>query len=191
MCGGSNATGSCGSSDGINGGSSGWHSPRELPCPRLRSTGSYGTAVEGRLYTTQRQQQQLHSPRSVGNSCSAPGAPQQQQPSITGSKSTPGAGPAAAPASAAPYDLRVVAHSLGGLSMLVFCVMRAAAGQPHHVRRLVLLSPAGFHDVIPWAWRPFIFVLPYWHRLLAFMLGKERACACVCFGAGEGVMFQS
>lgn len=68
--------------------------------------------------------------------------------------------------------------------MLVFCVMRAAAGQPHRVRRLVLLSPAGFHDVIPWLWWPFIFVLPYWHRLLAFLLGKDRACECGCWLVG-------
>lgn len=70
--------------------------------------------------------------------------------------------------------------------MLVFCVMRAAAGLPHRVRRLVLLSPAGYHDVIPWAWWPFIFVLPYWHKLLVLLLGKERACECAvlcCEGA--------
>ena len=57
--------------------------------------------------------------------------------------------------------------------------MRAAAGLPHRVRRLVLLSPAGFHDVIPWAWWPFIYVLPYWHRLLVLLLGRDRACECV------------
>lgn len=44
-----------------------------------------------------------------------------------------------------PYNLRVVAHSLGGASMLMYLVMRLRSGQMHHVKRLVLLTPAGFH----------------------------------------------
>jgi hypothetical protein len=197
------AAGGCGSNGGSSGG--GWHSPREYAVPRLRSTGSVGTAVEGRQQRGRKQQQQQGgSPRSGGTSSSAPGAPNNQQQQHTpttsatlhsSSQSTPGTAPKPPPSAAAtgtattePYDLRVVAHSLGGLSMLMFCVMRAAAGLPHRVRRLVLLSPAGFHDVIPWAWWPFIFVLPYWHRLLVLLLGRDRACECVCEDGWGGVL---
>ncbi|WIA23329.1 hypothetical protein OEZ85_000094 [Tetradesmus obliquus] len=74
-----------------------------------------------------------------------------------------------------PYDLRVVAHSLGGMSMLVYLVMRCAAGQPHHVRRLILMSPAGYHHTVPAAFWPFIAVLPWWHRLLVLLVGRHRA----------------
>jgi hypothetical protein len=230
------AEAACAAAGGSNGGSSGgssggWLSPPATTPRPLRSSGSVGTAVEGRnnkawrlrqwqqqhqqqppvslqqpqqpislqrpAVSLQQQQRVLGSPRSCGTTSSAPGAPQQQQQQpCSSSKSNPGTAAAAAAAAAAgssaagptePYDLRVVAHSLGGLSMLVFCVMRAAAGQPHRVRRLVLLSPAGFHDVIPWAWWPFIWVLPYWHKLLALLLGKERACEGGPGGGGGGL----
>lgn len=42
-----------------------------------------------------------------------------------------------------PYNLRVVCHSLGGLLLLIYCTQRARAGRPHHISRLILLSPAG------------------------------------------------
>jgi hypothetical protein len=42
-----------------------------------------------------------------------------------------------------PYNLRVVSHSLGGLLMLIYCTQRARAGRPHHISKLILLSPAG------------------------------------------------
>jgi hypothetical protein len=74
------------------------------------------------------------------------------------------------------YDLRVVAHSLGGMSMLMYLVMRCAAGQPHHVRRLVLMSPAGYHHTVPAAFWPFIVVLPWWHKLLVLLVGRHHAC---------------
>jgi hypothetical protein len=47
-----------------------------------------------------------------------------------------------------PYNLRVVAHSLGGASMLMYLVMRLRSGRAHHVQRLVLLTPAGFHVIV-------------------------------------------
>lgn len=46
-----------------------------------------------------------------------------------------------------PYQLRVVAHSLGGASLLMYLVKCLKAGTPHHVHRLVLMSPAGWHKV--------------------------------------------
>jgi pimeloyl-ACP methyl ester carboxylesterase len=55
---------------------------------------------------------------------------------------------AAAAAEREPYNLRVVAHSLGGASMLVYLVMRLRSGRAHHVKRLILLTPAGFHAVV-------------------------------------------
>jgi hypothetical protein len=46
-----------------------------------------------------------------------------------------------------PYVLRVVAHSLGGMAVLIYCTERGRAGLPSHVRQLVLLTPAGYHKV--------------------------------------------
>ncbi|WIA40969.1 hypothetical protein OEZ86_004617 [Tetradesmus obliquus] len=57
-----------------------------------------------------------------------------------------------------PYNLRVVCHSLGGLVMLIHCIQRVREGRPHHVRRLILLSPAGFHMVIPRMFQPLVYV---------------------------------
>uniref|UniRef100_A0A383VBJ4 AB hydrolase-1 domain-containing protein n=1 Tax=Tetradesmus obliquus TaxID=3088 RepID=A0A383VBJ4_TETOB len=57
-----------------------------------------------------------------------------------------------------PYNLRVVWHSLGGLVMLIHCIQRVREGRPHHVRRLILLSPAGFHMVIPRMFQPLVYV---------------------------------
>jgi len=45
-----------------------------------------------------------------------------------------------------PYNLRVVCHSLGGMLVLMYCTQRARAGRPHHVSRLILLSPAGMRQ---------------------------------------------
>ena len=48
-----------------------------------------------------------------------------------------------------PYRLRAVAHSLGGSSLLVYAVMCRRLGRPHHLYRLILLTPAGFLDNLP------------------------------------------
>lgn len=53
------------------------------------------------------------------------------------------------PAPTAPYKLRCVAHSLGGMSVLVHLVNRLREGRPHNVSRLLLLTPAGFHKYCP------------------------------------------
>jgi len=58
-------------------------------------------------------------------------------------------GVAAAPVAVRePYNLRVVAHSLGGASMLIYLIMRLRSGRPHRLQRLVLLTPAGFHPTV-------------------------------------------
>eukprot|EP00798_Chlamydomonas_sp_ICE-L_P032016 gene32016-16537_t len=56
---------------------------------------------------------------------------------------------AAARAAGEPYYLRAVGHSLGGMALMIHTVMRARAGLPSHVHRLVLLTPAGFHYDYP------------------------------------------
>ncbi len=48
-----------------------------------------------------------------------------------------------------PYRLRVVAHSLGGAALLVYAVQCRRMRRPHHIYRLILLTPAGFLEKIP------------------------------------------
>ncbi|CAM0881285.1 unnamed protein product [Alopecurus aequalis] len=45
-----------------------------------------------------------------------------------------------------PYNLCVICHSLGGAVMLMYVVTSRLAQKPHRLSRLVLLSPAGFHE---------------------------------------------
>lgn len=45
-----------------------------------------------------------------------------------------------------PYKLCAVCHSLGGAAMLMYVITRRVEEKPHRLSRLVLLSPAGFHD---------------------------------------------
>lgn len=40
-------------------------------------------------------------------------------------------------------------HSLGGASLLIYAVYCGLAGRPHHLRRMVLLTPAGYHANYP------------------------------------------
>ncbi len=58
------------------------------------------------------------------------------QPELAG---TPGGDPRQGPA----YRLRAVGHSLGGAMLLMYAVHRRMEGKPHHLSRLVLLTPAG------------------------------------------------
>ncbi|XP_062158249.1 uncharacterized protein LOC133865790 isoform X2 [Alnus glutinosa] len=44
------------------------------------------------------------------------------------------------------YKLCAVCHSLGGAAMLMYAITRRVEEKPHRLSRLVLLSPAGFHD---------------------------------------------
>ncbi|CAE5957852.1 unnamed protein product [Arabidopsis arenosa] len=45
-----------------------------------------------------------------------------------------------------PYKLCVVSHSLGGAAVLMYIITRKIEEKPHRLSRLILLSPAGFHD---------------------------------------------
>ncbi|CAI0450651.1 unnamed protein product, partial [Linum tenue] len=45
-----------------------------------------------------------------------------------------------------PYKLCAICHSLGGAAMLMYVVTRRIEEKPHRLSRLILLSPAGFHQ---------------------------------------------
>ncbi|XP_020867085.1 lipase member M isoform X2 [Arabidopsis lyrata subsp. lyrata] len=45
-----------------------------------------------------------------------------------------------------PYKLCVISHSLGGAAVLMYVITRKIEEKPHRLSRLILLSPAGFHD---------------------------------------------
>ncbi|XP_020098669.1 uncharacterized protein LOC109717345 [Ananas comosus] len=45
-----------------------------------------------------------------------------------------------------PYKLCAVCHSLGGAAMLMYVITRRMDSKPHRLSRLILLSPAGFHE---------------------------------------------
>ncbi|GMJ14913.1 hypothetical protein like AT1G73920 [Hibiscus trionum] len=45
-----------------------------------------------------------------------------------------------------PYKLSAIAHSLGGAVMLMYLVTRLIERKPHRLSRMILLSPAGFHQ---------------------------------------------
>uniref|UniRef100_A0A1D1ZHN3 Lipase member N n=2 Tax=Anthurium amnicola TaxID=1678845 RepID=A0A1D1ZHN3_9ARAE len=45
-----------------------------------------------------------------------------------------------------PYKLCTVCHSLGGAAMLMYVITCRIQEMPHRLSRLILLSPAGFHE---------------------------------------------
>ncbi|KAF9618266.1 hypothetical protein IFM89_000901 [Coptis chinensis] len=45
-----------------------------------------------------------------------------------------------------PYKLCAICHSLGGAAILMYVITRRIEEKPHRLSRLILLSPAGFHD---------------------------------------------
>ncbi|XP_020239270.1 uncharacterized protein LOC109818247 isoform X1 [Cajanus cajan] len=45
-----------------------------------------------------------------------------------------------------PYKLCAISHSLGGAAMMMYVITQRIQGKPHRLSRLILLSPAGFHD---------------------------------------------
>ncbi|GFR48097.1 hypothetical protein Agub_g9782 [Astrephomene gubernaculifera] len=71
-----------------------------------------------------------------------------------------------------PYKLRAVAHSLGGMSMLIHLVNRLREGRPHNVSRLLLLTPAGFHKHCPKASKPVMWTLPIITRVVRAFFGR-------------------
>ncbi|KAL6007605.1 hypothetical protein ACLOJK_033104 [Asimina triloba] len=44
------------------------------------------------------------------------------------------------------YELSAVCHSLGGAAMLMYVITRQLKNKPHRLSRMILLSPAGFHE---------------------------------------------
>lgn len=48
-----------------------------------------------------------------------------------------------------PYNLQGVGHSLGAACLLMYVTVCRMQGRPHRLRRLVLMSPAGFHSHVP------------------------------------------
>jgi len=65
-----------------------------------------------------------------------------------------------------PYTLQAVGHSLGGCSLLIYAVMCKVLGRQHHLSRLVLLTPGGFHRKYPKVAAPFLYILPVVMALL-------------------------
>jgi pimeloyl-ACP methyl ester carboxylesterase len=59
-----------------------------------------------------------------------------------------------------PYTMCGVAHSLGGAALLIYIVTRRLDNKPHYLSRLILLSPAGFHEDAPIALKLVRFILP-------------------------------
>ncbi|CAN0916069.1 Gastric triacylglycerol lipase [Linum grandiflorum] len=45
-----------------------------------------------------------------------------------------------------PYKLCAISHSLGGAAMIMYVVTSRIEEKPHRLSRLILLSPAGFHQ---------------------------------------------
>ncbi|XP_078153224.1 uncharacterized protein LOC144548438 [Carex rostrata] len=48
-----------------------------------------------------------------------------------------------------PYKLFSICHSLGGAVMLMYVVTQRISNLPHRLSRLIMLSPAGFHEDLP------------------------------------------
>lgn len=45
-----------------------------------------------------------------------------------------------------PYKICAICHSLGGAGILMYLITRRIEEKPHRLSRMILLSPAGFHD---------------------------------------------
>lgn len=45
-----------------------------------------------------------------------------------------------------PFTLCTICHSLGGAAILMYIITRRIEEKPHRLSRLILLSPAGFHE---------------------------------------------
>ncbi|EFJ12557.1 hypothetical protein SELMODRAFT_123829, partial [Selaginella moellendorffii] len=59
-----------------------------------------------------------------------------------------------------PYTLCGISHSLGGAAMLMYVVTARLEGRPHRLSRLILLSPAGFHEDSPWLFYILQYLIP-------------------------------
>ena len=77
-------------------------------------------------------------------------------------------------ASAEPYRLRCVGHSMGGAALLIYAVMCRHLGRPHHIAHLILMSPAGFQASPPLLSYPFILALPLITAILDRVVARRH-----------------
>lgn len=66
-----------------------------------------------------------------------------------------------------PYSLCGVAHSLGGAAVMMYVITRRLENKPHYLSRLILLSPAGFHEDAPL----FCWIMKYAMPVIAPIVG--------------------
>ncbi|XVF50634.1 hypothetical protein PTKIN_Ptkin04bG0117600 [Pterospermum kingtungense] len=69
-----------------------------------------------------------------------------------------------------PYKLCAISHSLGGAAMLMYVITRRIEQKPHRLSRLVLLSPAGFHDETTFSFMVAHYLCLLFAPFLAFFL---------------------
>ena len=79
-----------------------------------------------------------------------------------------------------PYRLRAVGHSLGGASLLIYAVTRCMKGQPTHLARLILLTPAGFQQNYPKVWHHSIAQYVYLNLQAAHHLWRHACTQLPC-----------
>jgi pimeloyl-ACP methyl ester carboxylesterase len=48
-----------------------------------------------------------------------------------------------------PFRIVAVAHSMGALACISYLLRRRMSGKSHHLSRMILLSPAGYHETAP------------------------------------------
>lgn len=58
-----------------------------------------------------------------------------------------------------PYNLCAICHSLGGAALLMYVITRRIEQKPHRLSRLIMLSPAGFHDDSTFAFSLFEYMM--------------------------------
>eukprot|EP00271_Cylindrocystis_brebissonii_P015310 TRINITY_DN3778_c0_g3_i1.p1 TRINITY_DN3778_c0_g3~~TRINITY_DN3778_c0_g3_i1.p1 ORF type:complete len:883 (+),score=143.64 TRINITY_DN3778_c0_g3_i1:597-3245(+) len=61
---------------------------------------------------------------------------------------------------AQPYRLSVVAHSLGGAAVMLYVVAQRRKQEAHRFTRIILLSPAGFHEKTPFLFDVLVVLMP-------------------------------
>ncbi len=114
----------------------------------------YAVPVRMRQRQPQRQQQR-GSGRSGKSSSSSSKAQGSKRGGTAGAAAGGSSAAAGGPHEVLPYRLQAVAHSLGAAAVMMYAVVCRMRGQPHRLRRLVLMSPAGFHSPIPGVRRGF------------------------------------
>lgn len=101
-----------------------------------------------------RQRQQPND--SPGDSSAAAGGSARGAASSSSRSSAAAGSSSTAPHEVLPYRLQAVGHSLGAACLMMYAVVCRMRGEPHRLRRLILMSPAGFHPTVPlvrgWVW---------------------------------------